>query len=154
MGLTRSLDTSPHVYQVQVLLRNPVAILRELTSHQRFTLAAGFLGWTWDSFNFFTVSMTITDILEAFDNGYLEINIRPGNDGHPYASICRRHHLRHARRSIWTEVTDDNQLISFIIVELCSAFCNTLPQVLGVWSLYGIAMGDGHSIIERQLWRD
>ncbi|KAJ5573026.1 hypothetical protein N7450_010010 [Penicillium hetheringtonii] len=29
----------------------------------------------------------------------------------------------------------------FIVLELCSGFCNTLPQFLGVRSLYGIAMG-------------
>jgi len=29
----------------------------------------------------------------------------------------------------------------FIIFELASGFCNTLPQFLGVRSLYGIAMG-------------
>lgn len=32
-------------------------------------------------------------------------------------------------------------LILFIIFELASGFCNTLPQFLGVRSLYGIAMG-------------
>lgn len=29
----------------------------------------------------------------------------------------------------------------FIILELASGFCNTLPQFLGIRSLYGIAMG-------------
>lgn len=32
-------------------------------------------------------------------------------------------------------------LFLFIVLELCSGFCNTLPQFLGVRSLYGIAMG-------------
>jgi len=32
-------------------------------------------------------------------------------------------------------------LALFIVLELCSGFCNTLPQFLGVRSLYGIAMG-------------
>jgi MFS family permease len=32
-------------------------------------------------------------------------------------------------------------LFLFIIFELASGFCNTLPQFLGVRSLYGIAMG-------------
>jgi MFS transporter, SHS family, lactate transporter len=34
-------------------------------------------------------------------------------------------------------------LALFIILELASGFCNTLPQFLGVRSLYGIAMGGG-----------
>lgn len=32
-------------------------------------------------------------------------------------------------------------LVFFIILELCSGFCNTLPQFLGVRAVYGIAMG-------------
>lgn len=36
--------------------------------------AAGFLGWTWDSFDFFTVSMTITEISEAFDVSYSDVS--------------------------------------------------------------------------------
>jgi hypothetical protein len=28
---------------------------------------AGFLGWTWDAFDFFTVSLTITEIAADFD---------------------------------------------------------------------------------------
>lgn len=29
----------------------------------------------------------------------------------------------------------------FIVLELATGFCNTLPQFLGVRALYGIAMG-------------
>lgn len=36
----------------------------------------------------------------------------------------------------------------FIILELCSGFCKTLPQFLGVRSLYGIAMGGRHTMTE------
>jgi SHS family lactate transporter-like MFS transporter len=32
-------------------------------------------------------------------------------------------------------------LTLFIILELASGFCNTLPQFLGVRAMYGIAMG-------------
>lgn len=32
-------------------------------------------------------------------------------------------------------------LALFVVLELASGFCNTLPQFLGVRSLYGIAMG-------------
>jgi SHS family lactate transporter-like MFS transporter len=37
-------------------------------------------------------------------------------------------------------------LFLFIILELGSGFCQTLPQFLGVRALYGIAMGGMHSI--------
>lgn len=32
-------------------------------------------------------------------------------------------------------------LFLFIILELATGFCNTLPQFLGIRSLYGMAMG-------------
>jgi SHS family lactate transporter-like MFS transporter len=65
----RIADQSP-----QNKLRNPYAILRELTSHQWLMFAAGFLGWTWDSFDFFTVSMTITEISETFGVSYSDVS--------------------------------------------------------------------------------
>lgn len=36
-------------------------------------------------------------------------------------------------------------LALFVVFELASGFCNTLPQFLGVRSLYGIAMGGKQS---------
>lgn len=36
-------------------------------------------------------------------------------------------------------------LALFVVLELASGFCQTLPQFLAVRSLYGIAMGGEHS---------
>lgn len=36
--------------------------------------SAGFLGWTWDSFDFFTVSMTITELSEEFGVSYSDVS--------------------------------------------------------------------------------
>jgi MFS transporter, SHS family, lactate transporter len=47
-------------------LRNPIAVLRELDRHQWLMFLAGFLGWTWDAFDFFTVSLTVTELAESF----------------------------------------------------------------------------------------
>jgi MFS transporter, SHS family, lactate transporter len=49
-----------------VKLRNPIAILKELDRHQWLMFLAGFLGWTWDAFDFFTVSLCVTQISEEF----------------------------------------------------------------------------------------
>jgi SHS family lactate transporter-like MFS transporter len=49
-----------------VKLRNPIAVLRDLDRHQWLMFFSGFLGWTWDAFDFFTVSLTVTDIAEDF----------------------------------------------------------------------------------------
>jgi SHS family lactate transporter-like MFS transporter len=49
-----------------VKLRNPYVILRELDRYQWLMFFSGFLGWTWDAFDFFTVSLTVTDIADDF----------------------------------------------------------------------------------------
>jgi SHS family lactate transporter-like MFS transporter len=36
-------------------LRNPINVLRDLDRHQWLMFSVGFLGWTWDAFDFFTV---------------------------------------------------------------------------------------------------
>ncbi|KAJ5153356.1 uncharacterized protein N7482_009834 [Penicillium canariense] len=120
-------------------LRNPYEILRELTSHQWLMFAAGFLGWTWDSFDFFTVSMTITELSEAFDVSYSDVSwgmtvtLMLRSVGAIIFGILAD---RYGRK--WPMIVN---LFLFIVLELCSGFCNTLPQFLGVRSLYGIAMG-------------
>ena len=50
----------------QTHFRNPFKILRELDSHHWLMFFAGWLGWTWDSFDFFTVSLTVTEIAKDF----------------------------------------------------------------------------------------
>lgn len=52
---------------MQKKLRNPYSILRELTLHQWLMFTVGFLGWTWDAFDFFTVSMTLTELAATFN---------------------------------------------------------------------------------------
>lgn len=36
--------------------------------------AAGFLAWTWDAFDFFTVSMTVTELAAQFDVAYSDVS--------------------------------------------------------------------------------
>lgn len=86
--------------------------------------AAGFLGWTWDSFDFFTVSMTITEISEAFDVSYSDVSwvcfcvtsmtgllmlTFSGYDSDADAKISGRHNLRHPGRQIRTKMAHDYQ---------------------------------------------
>lgn len=54
-------------------IRNPISVLRELTTHQWLMFLVGFLGWTWDSFDFFTVSMTVTEIAKDFDTSVTSV---------------------------------------------------------------------------------
>lgn len=45
---------------------NPIRILRQLDRHQWLMFIVGWLGWMWDAFDFFTVSLTITEIAKEF----------------------------------------------------------------------------------------
>lgn len=40
-------------------VRNPIALLRMLNFQQWMFFLVAFLGWTWDAFDFFTVSLTV-----------------------------------------------------------------------------------------------
>ena len=61
-SLSNEAPTDHH----QNKLRSPIAVLKELDRHQWLMFAVGFLGWTWDSFDFFTVSLTVTEIAADF----------------------------------------------------------------------------------------
>ncbi|KAJ9498335.1 hypothetical protein H2202_006022 [Exophiala xenobiotica] len=136
-------------------LGHPYYILKELDKHQWLMFLVGFLGWTWDAFDFFTVSLTITEIAKDFGVANSDVS---------WVSILRIQYVEHANESQGLTVTlmlrsvgavifgalSDRygrkwpmiiNLALFIVLELASGFCNTLPQFLGVRSLYGIAMG-------------
>jgi SHS family lactate transporter-like MFS transporter len=46
---------------------NPIKALTLLNKQQWLFFLVGFLGWTWDAFDFFTVSLTVTDLAKTFD---------------------------------------------------------------------------------------
>lgn len=47
-------------------LKNPYAVLRQLDRHQWALFGVGFVAWSWDAFDFFTVSLTVTEIAADF----------------------------------------------------------------------------------------
>ncbi|KAH8886032.1 MFS general substrate transporter [Thozetella sp. PMI_491] len=120
-------------------LRSPVAILRELDRHQWLMFTAGFLGWTWDAFDFFTVSLCVTEIATDFgvDNSSvtwgLTVTLMLRSVG---ALVFGTLSDRYGRK--WPMIAN---LFLFIILELATGFTKSLPQFLGVRALYGIAMG-------------
>jgi hypothetical protein len=90
----------------------------------------GFLGWTWDSFDFFTVSMTVTEIAKDFDVSVTSVTwVRQfsflerlnwplicccllGHNHHSNASISRRLDLWFLFRSIWKEMAVHNHIVN------------------------------------------
>ncbi|KAK2794205.1 hypothetical protein FQN51_000906 [Onygenales sp. PD_10] len=120
-------------------LKNPYHILRELNRHQWLMFSVGFLGWTWDAFDFFTVSLCVTEIAQEFAvlnsavSWGLTVTLMLRSVG---ALIFGLFADRYGRK--WPMIIN---LALFVVLELASGFCNNLPQLLGVRSLYGIAMG-------------
>ncbi|KAI0911764.1 carboxylic acid transporter [Ustulina deusta] len=120
-------------------LRNPVHVLKDLDRHQWLMFSVGFLAWTWDAFDFFTVSLCVTEIATEFNTTNsavswgITITLMLRSVG---ALVFGGLSDRYGRK--WVMITN---LFLFIILELASGFAQSLPQFLGVRALYGIAMG-------------
>jgi len=113
--------------------------LRSLTSAQRSTFAACFLGWTLDAFDFFLLTVCLKAIAADFHVGIPQIAeaifwtlvMRPLG-----ALIFGTLAERYGRRP-----TLIANIIAFSIFELASAFAPTLGVFLVCRALFGIAMG-------------
>jgi len=113
--------------------------LRSLTSTQRSTFAACFLGWTLDAFDFFLLTVCLKAIAADFHVGIPQIAeaifwtlvMRPLG-----ALIFGMLAERYGRRP-----TLIANIFAFSIFELASAFAPTLHIFLICRALFGIAMG-------------
>ncbi|KAF8245437.1 MFS general substrate transporter [Wilcoxina mikolae CBS 423.85] len=118
---------------------NPFTTLRTLTWQQwRFFLVA-FFAWTMDSFDFFTVSLTVSALAKEF--GRTKKDITWG--------ITLVLMLRSVGATVFGLAADKwgrkwpfiiNNLL-FIILELATGFTTTYRGFLAVRALFGIAMG-------------
>ena len=127
-----------------------------LNRQQWLFFLLGFLGWTWDAFDFFTVSLTLTDLGKAFKRSNADISwgitlvLMMRSIGSITFGIASD---RYGRK--WPYIVN---MVLFIIcklalryktscadisiaVELATGFCTTFEQFLGVRAVYGIAMG-------------
>lgn len=99
----------------------------------------GFLGWTWDAFDYFTVSLTLSNLATTFHRNNADITwgitlvLMMRSIGSITFGIAAD---RYGRK--WPYVVN---MVLFIILELATGFCNTYEQFLGVRAIYGIAMG-------------
>ncbi|KAK4506251.1 hypothetical protein PRZ48_004216 [Zasmidium cellare] len=120
-------------------LENPITLLRMLNKKQWLFFSCAFIAWTWDAFDFFTVSLTVTDLAETFDRSKTDITwgitlvLMFRSVG---AIIFGLASDRYGRK--WPFVANN---ILFIALELGTGFCNTYEQFLAVRALFGIAMG-------------
>ena len=98
-----------------------------------------FLAWSWDAFDFFTVSLTVTDLAETFDKTTKDITwgitlvLMFRSVGSTIFGIAAD---RYGRK--WPFIINN---ILFIVLELGTGFTQTYNQFLAVRALFGIAMG-------------
>ncbi|EXJ81849.1 MFS transporter, SHS family, lactate transporter [Capronia coronata CBS 617.96] len=118
---------------------NPFALLAMLNTQQWLFFLVAFFGWTWDAFDFFTVSLTVTDLAEDFGKSNTDITwgitlvLMFRSVGSTIFGIAAD---RYGRK--WPFIINN---ILFIILELGTGFCQTYKQFLAVRALFGIAMG-------------
>ena len=118
---------------------SPFAPLRELTTTQRHTVLASFLGWTLDAFDYFLLTFVIVSVAQEFHVGkehvtyglFLTLAARPLG-----ALLFGRLADRFGRRPILML-----DVILFSLFELATAFANSLTALLVLRFLFGIAMG-------------
>ncbi|KAK4630900.1 Carboxylic acid transporter [Fulvia fulva] len=120
-------------------LENPITLLRMLNFKQWMFFLCSFIAWTWDAFDFFTVSLTVSNLAEQFDKSKRDITwgitlvLMFRSVGAVTFGLAAD---RYGRK--WPFVVNN---LLFIALELGTGFCNTYSQFLAVRALFGIAMG-------------
>ncbi|CRG84175.1 Carboxylic acid transporter protein homolog [Talaromyces islandicus] len=118
---------------------NVLRVLRSLTVKQWMFFTVGYLAWSWDACDFFSVSLTITELATAFGKSNADITwgltlvLMFRSVG---AIIFGLLGDRYGRK--WPFITCN---ILFIILELGTGFVQTYRQFLAVRALFGICMG-------------
>ncbi|KAK3069559.1 Carboxylic acid transporter [Teratosphaeriaceae sp. CCFEE 6253] len=120
-------------------VENPFTLLGSLSGMNWLMFACAFLAWTWDAFDFFTVSLTVSDLAETFDKSTKDITwgitlvLMFRSVGAIIFGIAAD---RYGRK--WPFVVNN---ILFIVLELGTGFCQTYKQFLACRALFGVAMG-------------
>ncbi|HUZ33373.1 MAG TPA: MFS transporter [Xanthobacteraceae bacterium] len=117
----------------------PVAALSGWTTEQKHVVAASFLGWTLDAFDFFLMVFVLKDIAAEFQTDVTVVTIailltlatRPIG-----AYLFGRAADRWGRRP--TLIVD---VLLYSVIEFASGFAPSLTSLLILRAIYGIAMG-------------
>ncbi|RGP80161.1 mfs shs lactate transporter [Fusarium longipes] len=132
---TRFSTLKPPMHNVP----NPIKLLRMLNSQQWAFFFVAFVAWTWDAFDFFSVSLTVTSLAKTFDKSKTDITwgitlvLMFRSVGSIVFGIASD---RYGRK--WPFIINN---LLFIVLELGTGFCQTYQQFLACRALFGIAMG-------------
>ncbi|KAM4062099.1 major facilitator superfamily protein [Hirsutella rhossiliensis] len=118
---------------------NPWRLLRMLNAQQWSFFGLAFVAWTWDSFDFFSVSLTVSSLSKTFGKSNTDITwgitlvLMFRSIGSIIFGIAAD---RYGRK--WPFVVNN---LLFIVLELGTGFCSTYSQFLACRALFGVAMG-------------
>ncbi|KAE9975901.1 hypothetical protein BLS_002344 [Venturia inaequalis] len=118
---------------------NPFKLLALLNTQQWMFFLVAFFAWSWDAFDFFTVSLTVEDLAEEFGKTTKDITwgitlvLMLRSVGSIVFGLAAD---RWGRK--WPFVVNN---LLFIVLELGTGFAQTYNQFLACRALFGIAMG-------------
>jgi SHS family lactate transporter-like MFS transporter len=118
---------------------SPFAPLRELSTTQRHTVLASFLGWTLDAFDYFLLTFVIVAVAQEFhaDKEHVTYGLFLTLAARPLGALLfGRLADRYGRRPILML-----DVILFSLFELATAFSTSLTMLLVLRFLFGVAMG-------------
>jgi SHS family lactate transporter-like MFS transporter len=135
----RTWHRDPAVVPEQGFGQMPIAALKGWTSEQKHVVAASYLGWTLDAFDFFLLVFVVTDIAREFAVRVptillaitLTLAMRPVG-----AFILGRLADRYGRRPVLMM-----DVLIYAALAFASAFAPNLIVFLILRALFGIAMG-------------
>ncbi|KAK9449512.1 major facilitator superfamily domain-containing protein [Limtongia smithiae] len=120
-------------------VENPIPALRSLNRKQWLFFLVALCGWTWDAFDFFTVSLTASKIAVTLGRSVTDITwgitlvLMLRSTGAVIFGILSD---RYGRK--WPFIAN---CAIFIALELGTGFVQTYKQFLAVRALFGVAMG-------------
>ncbi|KEZ42249.1 hypothetical protein SAPIO_CDS6105 [Scedosporium apiospermum] len=132
---TRVTTLRPPMHKVS----NPIPLLRMLTGRQWAFFAVALSAWTWDALDFFTVSLTVTDLAKDLHRSKTDITwaitlvLMFRSVGAIIFGILSD---RYGRK--WPFIVNN---FLFVVIELGTGFCVTFEQFLACRAIFGIAMG-------------
>lgn len=120
-------------------LLNPLPGLREIPGRQWLLILCAFMGWTWDAFDFFTISLNVSVLSEQLDRSVTDITW----------AITLVLMLRTVGALIFGYLGDRYgtkwpfvaNLALMMFIQIGCSFIQTFKQFLGVRAIFGIIMG-------------
>ncbi|CAF4661764.1 unnamed protein product [Rotaria sp. Silwood1] len=122
-----------------IVPENPITLLRMLNRQQIAFFLVALLAWTFDAFDFFSVTLTVIEISTTYNKlpsditWGITVTLMLRSIGAIIFGIAGD---RFGRK--WPFIVN---IVFYAIVEICTGFCSTYAQFIGVRALFGIAMG-------------